>query len=241
LRYAIISDIHGNIQALESVLGVINNLEVDRVICLGDVVGYGAKPVECISLIRETCDTVLLGNHDAAAIEKCSVDYFNPAARSAIEWTRKVLSGKDVEYLDSLPYLYKGEAFTATHATYSNPENWGYIFSAYEADIEFNVFEMPLLFYGHTHYPVVFSLGSENVDSQYVSGLSLDGELRYLINVGSVGQPRDGNPDACFLTYDQEEVKIEYHRVPYDIEGSQRDIMKTGIPRELALRLSIGR
>jgi len=241
LRYAIISDIHGNIQALEAVLGVIKHLGPDKILCLGDVVGYGAKPVECISLTRETCDVVLLGNHDAAATGRCSVDYFNPVARSAIEWTRDVLSDKDVEYLGSLPLLCSDEGFTVTHATYSDPEDWGYIFSSFEAAVEFKAFDMSLLFYGHTHYPVVFSLGDEEIDSQHVSELFLDGNRRYLINVGSVGQPRDGNPAACFLVYDLQNKKIEYHRVPYDIEGSQRDILQTDIPRELAMRLSFGR
>jgi len=243
LRYALISDIHGNLQALDAVLEAIDDLDVDRLYCLGDIVGYGAKPGECIQRIREVCQVVLLGNHDAAAVGRTPADYFNPIARAAIEWTINVLSTEEADYLKGLPLLRNEESLNGTHATHSDPESWGYIFSTFDAAIEFELFKGGLLFYGHTHYPIVFEREGVEKEIRYrqVDELSLDGDSRYLVNVGSVGQPRDGNPDACFLVFDGGERTIKYHRVPYDIEGSQRDILETEIPRELAQRLSIGR
>ncbi len=241
MRYAVISDIHGNIQALDAVLETIQGLDVDQLYCLGDIVGYGAKPGECIQRVREVCHVVLLGNHDAAAVGKTPADYFNPVARSAIEWTINVLSPEEAAYLRGLPLLHNDEELRVTHATYSDPESWGYIFSTFDASIEFEHFENGLLLYGHTHYPIVFQLEGAEISYHQVDELSLSQSSRYLINVGSVGQPRDGNPDACFLVFDSEGRKIRYHRVPYDIEGSQRDILETEIPRELAQRLSLGR
>lgn len=241
MRCAIISDIHGNIQALDAVLEAIQGLDVDQLYCLGDIVGYGAKPGECIQRVREKCHVVLLGNHDAAAVGKTPADYFNPVARSAIEWTIKVLSPEDAHYLRGLPLLHTDEYLSLTHATYSDPESWGYIFSTFDARIEFELFEGGLLLYGHTHYPIVFMQEGSEINYRQVDELFLSQSSRYLINVGSVGQPRDGNPDACFLIFDSEEGTMRYHRVPYDIEGSQRDILETEIPRELAQRLSLGR
>jgi diadenosine tetraphosphatase ApaH/serine/threonine PP2A family protein phosphatase len=241
LRYAIISDIHGNIQALEAVMATIERLNVDEILCLGDIVGYGAKPGECIAIARQTCSIVLLGNHDAAAVEKTSIDYFNPAAKLAIEWTVKRLATAENEYLGSLPLVKEYRDFQLTHATYSNPENWGYIFSTVDAAVEFESNDIGLLFYGHTHYPGIFSQESQQVNYQQVREMTFSEDRRYIVNVGSVGQPRDGNPDACFVIYDQKVRMIRYCRVPYDIKGTQQDILETDIPRELAMRLSIGR
>ena len=241
MRYALISDIHGNIQALDSVLDRIGQLGADGTVCLGDIVGYGARPNECIARIRESCREVLLGNHDAGAIGKTSLDDFNPVARLAIEWTKGVLGRKEVVYLDTLPYCSQGENLAVTHATLSRPEAWNYIFSPRDAAMEFDAIEEDLLFCGHTHYPVIFTLGEGQVMSFRDTQMAMNSGYRYIANVGSVGQPRDGNPAACFLVYDTEKREIEYQRVPYDIEGTQRDILATTIPKELALRLSIGR
>jgi diadenosine tetraphosphatase ApaH/serine/threonine PP2A family protein phosphatase len=241
LRYALISDIHSNIQALEAVLGVVKCLGVDKTLCLGDVVGYGAKPGECISLVRESCDLVLLGNHDAAAVGKSSTDYFNYMARSAIEWTRGVLSVEEIAYLENLPLQKSLDNMALTHATFSEPEKWGYIFSPLDAANEFDSNKAPLLFFGHTHYPVIFVSLEDSVNRQHEIAFSLEKGRRHMINVGSVGQPRDGNPASCFLLYDDDSQKIEYHRVPYDINGAKQDIRDAELPQELAERLSRGR
>ena len=241
MRYAIISDIHGNIQALEAVLERIADLGVDRLLCLGDIVGYGARPGECILRVRKACGIVLLGNHDAAAVGRTSIDYFNPVARSAIEWTTRALSAEDVEYLKGLPLVHDNGDLAVTHATYSNPETWEYLFSTFDASIEFDLFKGEILFYGHTHYPIVFELEGSEINHHQVGELTFRRGCRYLVNVGSVGQPRDGNPDACFLVFDPDDRHIEFHRVPYDVEGAQRDILGTSIPEELARRLSLGR
>jgi len=241
LRNAIISDVHGNIQALEAVIAAIKRLGVDQVLCLGDVVGYGARPVECVTLVWETCRSVLLGNHDAAATGRGSVEDFNPVAKSAIEWTRDAITDRESGYLEGLPYLFNGGGYAGTHSTFSDPGAWKYVFSSLDAAVEFKATGEEILFYGHTHYPVVFTLEDRRVVSQRISELDLSPHQRYIVNVGSVGQPRDGNPDACFVIYDNAAQRIEYQRVPYNVRSAQRDILETSIPRELALRLSIGR
>jgi diadenosine tetraphosphatase ApaH/serine/threonine PP2A family protein phosphatase len=241
LRYAIISDIHSNLQALTAVTEAIRRVEVDQILCLGDIVGYGARPAECIGIVREICQAVLLGNHDAAATGRTSPDYFNTLARSAIEWTREVLGAEEIDYLRSLPLTFEADGFLATHATYSSPEKWDYIFSTVDAAQEFSSMGGPLLLYGHTHYPIIFTLDGFQIGHRRVTGVVLRSDRRHIVNVGSVGQPRDGDSSACFLTLDSASLRVEYHRVPYDIEGAQRDILDAGIPKELALRLSIGR
>lgn len=241
LRYAIISDIHGNIQALEAVMDSVKSQGADSVLCLGDVVGYGARPAECVEMVRETCRVVLLGNHDAAAVGKTPVDYFNPLARSAIEWTRKALHDEISGYLRDRPLLFDDEFCAATHATFSDPEAWDYILSPYEAAPEFESSESRILFYGHTHFPAIFVSDGRRVEGIRARDIALEDRKRYLINVGSVGQPRDGNPASCYLIFDAVQGKITYHRIPYDIESSQRDILATKIPAELAVRLSYGR
>jgi len=241
LRYAIISDIHSNIQALEAVVKEIERIDVDGILCLGDIVGYGARPSECISVIREECQVVLLGNHDAAAVGKGSSDNFNSMAKAAVDWTRDALTPDETDYLRGLPLIDDKERFALTHATFSNPESWDYIFSEAGAASEFDSCDVPLLFFGHTHRPVVFALEGRRVKSHHVGTFALDEQDRYIINVGSAGQPRDGNSDSCFLTLDLQKREIEYHRVPYDIKGAQDDILEAGLPKELAMRLSVGR
>ena len=241
MRYAIISDIHSNIQALHEVLEAISRLGVDAVVCLGDIVGYGARPSECISLVRDRCSIVLLGNHDAATAERTPYDNFNSLARTAIDWTRNALSPAEMEYLRGLPLTGVQDEFTMTHATYSSPEGWGYLFSTSNAAAEFDACDVTFLLYGHTHHPVVFALKDGEVRSHHVGRFSIDTACRHIINVGSVGQPRDGNPDSCFMTYDADKREIEYHRIPYDIEAAQKDILEAGIPKELAMRLSVGK
>jgi diadenosine tetraphosphatase ApaH/serine/threonine PP2A family protein phosphatase len=240
-RTAIISDIHGNLHALDAVMDAIGGLGSDRIVCLGDIVGYGARPAECVARVREACETVLLGNHDAVACGKSPPDHFNPVARAAIEWTREELSGEDTRWLAALPLVHREGALTLTHATVTCPEEWEYVLSPIDAAVEIDACDTALLFYGHTHHPYVFTRRTEGADRRRVRDLELVPGERCMINVGSVGQPRDGDPDACFLLLDERARRIEYHRIPYDIEATQREILAAGIPRELATRLSFGR
>lgn len=241
MRTALISDIHGNLHALDAVMDVIRGLDAGRIFCLGDTVGYGARPSECVARVREACATVLLGNHDAVACGRAPSDGFNPVARAAIEWTRERLSPEEAGWLAKRPLVHEEEGFTLTHATVTRPEAWDYVLSPIDAAVEIDACTAPLLFYGHTHHPYVFTRRGEGADRCRVDVFDPGPEARCMINTGSVGQPRDGNPDACFLLFDEEARRITFHRVPYDIDATQKEILDAGIPRELAMRLSCGR
>lgn len=240
MRYAIIGDIHGNLESLESVMASIEEEEVDRIICVGDIVGYGANPVECIEIVRERCHTVVAGNHDYAAIGLTDIDFFNPFAKQAVVWTSEQLREEDIEYLAKLRLIERDDGFTVVHATLEDPKGWGYILNTFDAAVSFELQTDSLCFVGHTHVPVVYQKTDSFVTGhRFVSKLE-DGS-KYIINVGSVGQSRDGDPRACYVMYDSTHSVLRLKRIEYDIETAQKKILKAGLPQILADRLSIGR
>ncbi|MFQ5648608.1 MAG: metallophosphoesterase family protein [bacterium] len=241
MKYAIISDIHGNLEALESVLDEIERQSVDSVLCLGDVVGYGPNPNECVELVRQRAQVILAGNHDYAPIGKLDISYFNPWARTAIEWTRGKLLDSSVEFLLSLPLKLEVDGFTIVHSTPNQPEEWNYIITIGDAVKNFPEFQSQVCFIGHSHVPMVISLDEK--DSCRVvkeNPLRLEDGLRYIINVGSVGQPRDLNPRSSFGIFNCVENVFELFRVEYDIAETQRKIRASSLPDFLAERLEIG-
>jgi len=242
LRYAIISDIHGNLQAARAVLEVIERLDIGRIVCLGDIVGYGGDPAGCVDLVRRFCSRVIIGNHDAGAVDLTPVDCFNPAAREAVLWTGRVLSDEDRSYLQNLPYEMDIEDYRIVHSTPDDPARWSYLLVKEEAGPLFDFFSARLLFYGHTHVPVVFRQeAGGTVYEQAAEAFVLKEKERYIVNVGSVGQPRDGNPRASFAVYDSEEKKVTFYREPYDIVTAQQRILENDLPGILADRLAYGR
>ncbi|MBN2289838.1 MAG: metallophosphoesterase family protein, partial [Candidatus Glassbacteria bacterium] len=241
LRYAVISDIHGNLQALEAVLEKIDRLEPDRVICLGDIVGYGADPSACIELVRAQCSAVIMGNHDAAAVERTSIAFFNPVAREAALWTREVLNAREKEYLKQLPLTAQMEGFEIVHSSPDDPEKWHYMHFSEDAEGQFGYFEGQLLFFGHTHCAVVFELDSDTLVERWPDDFRLRDGSRYMVNVGSVGQPRDGEPGASFAVFDSLAGEIAFYRQPYDIATAAERILEAGLPEMLASRLAVGR
>jgi len=241
LLLALISDIHGNLQALEAILGRIEAMGIEEVVCLGDVVGYGADPNACLDRVRSVCTRVIMGNHDAAAVGMTSVEYFNSAARTAALWTGGQLSEENKAYLRSLPYGADFDRFRIVHATPDDPPAWKYLLTADSALLQFDYFSGSLLFYGHTHVPLTFDLseaGDIAVSEEYE--LRLEEGHRYIINTGSVGQPRDGDPRAAFAVFDREKLRVTILREKYDIELAQRAILAAGLPPVLADRLSYG-
>jgi len=240
LRYAIISDIHSNLQALQEVLSLIDRLAVDRIICLGDIVGYGGDPALCIELVRQKCFQVILGNHDAAAVGLTSVAYFNPVAREAALWTGRVLTPREKSYLSGLPLKDDFGEFEIVHSTPDDPALWRYLFTEEEAGPLFDCFSRQLLFYGHTHFPMVFESSLKEVLFHEPEDFTLDSQIRYIVNVGSVGQPRDGDPRAAFALFDSGRNEVTFHRQPYDIAAAQRRILENGLPQILAARLAYG-
>jgi len=190
MLFAIISDIHGNLEALQTVLEYLQKKKVEQIFCLGDVVGYGPNPNECVSLVREHCSTVLMGNHDYAAIGKANLEYFNEFARMATFWTRDVLTPENRKYLEALPLTHQTDQYLMVHASPTNPEHWYYVLSVDEAQIEMQSFTQDLCFIGHSHVPVIYSEKQMFKKTTF----TFEQNQKYIVNVGSVGQPRDRDP-----------------------------------------------
>jgi len=245
LKYAIISDVHANWEALQAVWESLLKEQVDRVIFLGDMVGYGPDPNQVIEYLTEHVDISLAGNHDWAALGRTSIDYFNPHAKAAILWTQGVLSQENRTILAELPLQHaeREESLLFVHATPYEPDQWHYIFTLEDALINFSAFEERICFVGHSHYPLFI----ESYRDNRVAILSNKGVLeireenRYIINVGSVGQPRDGDPRACYLIYDSRARIIELKRVVYPITRTQEKMQAKGLSEYLIKRLGIGR
>jgi diadenosine tetraphosphatase ApaH/serine/threonine PP2A family protein phosphatase len=241
MKYAIILDIHGNLEALHSVLSDIDKKNIDEILCLGDVVGYGPNPNECVDIIREKARITLAGNHDYAPLGKIDLTYFNPWAKNAIDWTENRLTQASKEFLLNLPLKQEMNGFTIVHATPQNPHEWYYITSLEEAIINFPEFEGQVCFVGHSHVPLVVALDEEGEYRVVRSNpLKFSENERYIINVGSVGQPRDLDPRAAYALFDSREKVYELLRIEYDLAETQRKIRESGLPEFLAVRLERG-
>jgi len=238
LRYAIISDIHANLEAFLAVLAEIDKSDTGRVICLGDIVGYGANPNECVDIIKERQIMSLIGNHDKAACGITEPYNFNPAARRAVLWTRDELTLANRVYLSGLPEEGTADGFMIVHGAPSDPDK--YILSEYDAAEEFPLLgENILCFFGHTHVRVLYSYSGGDIEVSMSERVYFTEGTSYLVNPGSVGQPRDRDPRAAYLIYD-DRGDVEFRRVAYSIEGAQKKIIESGLDRVLAERLSLG-
>lgn len=244
MRTAVISDIHANLEALETVLGRVAELNVDELVCLGDIVGYNANPNECLDIIRREKILCVTGNHDVAACGLEEPDGFNPLARAAIFWTREHLTEENRQFLLRLPREKRVRDLFLFHGSIHDTNR--YILFHNDAVDNFRLLaglagEVRLGFFGHTHVSLAFSEQQGDVSRERSPELSLSSENRYLINPGSVGQPRDGDPRAAFLVYDSSERRIVFHRVEYDIRKCRDKIIRAGLPPRLAERLEWGR
>ena len=238
-KIGVLGDIHGNLEALEAVLKALDAEGVKRLACTGDVVGYGANPSECLSLVRSRCETVVAGNHDWGAVGKKALDYFNSAAREAIDWTAARLSEEERLWLSSLPLVVTREEYQLVHASFNDPVEFIYIFETQEAEASFASQAGPLAFFGHTHWPCTFFDGDPARHSiQRV--VPLDPPGRFLVNPGSVGQPRDSDPRAAYAVLDLDKRTVTLRRVDYDIAAAAGKILAAGLPASLAERLSYG-
>ena len=241
MRYGIYSDIHANLEALQAILETLEREGVDEYICLGDVVGYGANPRECLQLVLEYESMLVAGNHDYAVAGKLNIDFFNPYAKQAVLWTRSQLSDKEREFLANLDLVQKIEGvLTIVHGTLNFPEMFDYIQTSYDAHLSLDLLETPVCFLGHSHVPVAFFQGP-TVTFSMDEEIPVDGKSKTLINVGSVGQPRDENPLSCCAIYDDEIGRVWLHRVEYDIETAIEKIVRAGLPEILGERLRYGR
>lgn len=241
MKYVIISDIHANLEALEVAKSRIDSIKPDRIICLGDVVGYGASPNECVEIVKELTDLVVAGNHDWGVIGKTDIRYFNAYAQQAVIWTRKNLKPANFEYLENLGLTYfEANVLRAVHATPDHPERWSYIFTYQQAIMQFEAFEEMICFIGHSHQPVVFELTGEKITTLNSESIRLRDGHRYIVNAGSVGQPRDGDPRVCLCIYDESSKEVRIERLEYDVESARQRIINAGLPSVLGNRLLWG-
>jgi predicted phosphodiesterase len=240
MRLAVLSDIHANLAALDAVCDELGSF--DELWVLGDIVGYGPQPNEVIRRLQELGARAVTGNHDGAAIGTVDASWFNPDAQAAINWTTTVLDQNSRAYLSALPEVRRDGELTAVHGSPREPI-WEYITDAAIAAANLSAFETRHCLYGHTHLPVVYRSDGIHVTvipATASAPIVLDAR-RALINPGSVGQPRDGNPEASYLVLDTDAGAAEFHRVPYDIALTQRLMREVGLPRWLVERLAIGR
>lgn len=245
MKYFIFSDIHGNIEALHAVLAEFDRESAEEEcipICLGDIVGYGPNPKECIAEIKSRNIFSLAGNHDYAAIGKMDISFFNPYAKDAVLWTKSVLDRKDVKYLESLSIQRLIDSLNLVHATPCNPEQWNYLVTLFDAQHNFDCFSTQVTFVGHSHQPI-FIVQKETKDCWVHPHpiLCFREGWRYIINVGSVGQPRDGNPDASFVLFDDDTKIVEIKRIRYDYSITQQKMRGLDLPTYLINRLEMGR
>lgn len=232
MKYAIISDIHSNLEALTKALSIIDERKVDEIICLGDVVGYGANPNECVELVRSRCSAVVLGNHDAAALDTAQAHDFNAIARRAVLWTAEELTPESKAFLASLPMTAVKEEIRFVHASPQIPDAWDYIIDADDAVRAVRSLQERICFIGHTHVPGIFNGRGR--------ARSVMPDEQYLVNVGSVGQPRDGNPMLSFGIFDSAAWTFELIRSEYDIQTAAEKIYAARLPEELGNRLMYG-
>ncbi|RKY19882.1 MAG: metallophosphoesterase [Planctomycetota bacterium] len=240
MRYAIISDIHANYDALEAVLASLDDIGYDLLVCLGDVVGYGAEPNECAEALRDRNARVLAGNHDHAAIGLLNLEFFNEFARIAALWTRDALTPENAEWLKNAPFVEHYSSFVVTHSTLHSPEHFDYILALMDAKMSFDLLDKPVCFVGHSHMAMTF-FSTDPVTYSMDDVFEVSDDCRMIVNVGSVGQPRDEDPRASFALYDEEEGTVKLHRVEYDVMQAAQKILRAGLPEILAFRLFQGR
>jgi predicted phosphodiesterase len=241
MRYAIVSDVHGNLESLQCALSLMS--PDDALVSLGDMVGYGPNPNECVAILRERCAHAVLGNHDLAATENFGVEYFNEVAREAIAWTQRVLDEPSRQWLGGLPYELRLPQFLLVHG--APVQYFEYILDKRTAAKAFARTDAPLVFVGHTHiaeYWVQEADGTIGLRHMQSGGeLTLEPGLRYIVDVGSVGQPRDLNPQASFVFFEPDTRRVQWVRYDYPIEAVQEKIVQAHLPIYLAERLQAGR
>lgn len=241
MRYAIFGDIHANMEAMDAVIADIANHKVDRLVCLGDIVGYGADPVACVEKIKELDCVTVAGNHDMVAVGMMNPDSFNLFARIAALWTRNSLDDESRAFLKDLPLTATMNNFQITHANLFAPSLFEYIQTSYDAMRNFECQEKPLCFVGHSHIPVTLVLKQDTIVFTLDPEIDVEPNVKMIVNVGSIGQPRDENPMSSYALYDSEMKKIVIKRVSYNIEKTCKKIVDAKLPEINAERLRYGR
>ena len=241
MRWAVVSDIHANLEALEAVLTDLERERPEAIVCLGDFVGYGASPNECIERLRPRLAAAVIGNHDLAACRGDGIEWFTGDAARAARWTGTVLTPANREWLLALPYAVVHRGARLVHASPAHPEDWSYVLSTGDAEAELAAFDEPVAFIGHSHFPGAFERDAAG-RVRYTRDplVTMAPDCRYLVNVPSVGQPRDADPRAGYLMVDEEARTLAHVRLAYDVGAARRRIEDAGLPRFLGTRLERG-
>jgi predicted phosphodiesterase len=240
MRTALFGDIHANLEALEAVLADAASQGVTDYVCLGDVVGYNADPAACLNIVRDMGCPTVKGNHDADASENHSLETMNPVAATALQWTREQLDEEQRLWLKRLRMVRQVADYTIVHSTLDQPAHWNYVTNRFDAMSNFSYQFTQLCFHGHTHVPRVY-MKSDKVREVPAESVIIEPGAKYFVNIGSVGQPRDGDPRPCYVIYDKDNHLIVFHRVEYDVSKTQAKIIAAGLPKMLAERLAEGR
>jgi diadenosine tetraphosphatase ApaH/serine/threonine PP2A family protein phosphatase len=242
MRTAILTDVHANLEALTACIAAAQQKRVDRFVCLGDTVGYGANPNEACDLIRERCAFTVLGNHDAAVAGRMDYSYYYAAAREVLDWTARKLTPDNLAWLRTLPYTRQEGEVLYGHASPRDPASFEYVFALEQAEdlVLRTPRDLPhLIFIGHSHLQRAFLLGAD-VEDVWQERLRIEDGKKYLCSIGSCGQPRDYDPRACYGIWDDEEKVVEFHREGYDAESTSRKILEAGLSPHFARRLLHG-
>jgi predicted phosphodiesterase len=242
MKYAFFSDVHANLEALKAVILDFQEEKIDKIFFLGDAVGYGPNPNECIELIDQIAEVKLIGNHDYAALGLMETDYFNQYAAESMSWTKTSLKKNVIEIMRKFTMKAEVDDIMVVHSSPKEPEMWHYILDMTDVEENFKYFSQKICLVGHTHRPFIVSRDNEgNCTISNRPEEKLNDNRRYLINIGSVGQPRDGDPRSCYVVYDNKNHIIRYKRVAYNYDVTQKRMASLGLPEYLIERLAIGR
>jgi len=240
MKFAIIGDIHANLEAFDAVMADAASQGVTHHVCIGDVVGYNANPHECVAKLQELGCPVVKGNHDEEASADTEIVGLNPLAQAALEWTQRALNDEDKSWLRNLRMVRQVRDFTIVHSTLDTPTSWAYVMNKFDAMASFSYQFTQVCFFGHTHTPRVYVKGV-TVTLENTETVRIEPGRKYFINVGSVGQPRDGDWRSAYAVYDHDNQQIYIRRVPYDLAAAQKKIRAAGLPAPLAERLALGK
>jgi diadenosine tetraphosphatase ApaH/serine/threonine PP2A family protein phosphatase len=240
MKFAIFGDIHANLEALQAVLWDAQEQGCANYVCLGDIVGYAANPGECLETVRQMGCPVVRGNHDEGASSESNLEELNPLAQTALLWTRQQLTDDQRKWLADLKLVRQVRDFTIVHATLDSPGSWGYVTNRFDAMASFSYQFTQVCFYGHTHVPRIFEK-DDSVRAARGNELQLQRGVKYFVNVGSVGQPRDGDWRSAYAIYDAQAQTVGIRRLEYDIDAAADKIRAAGLPALLAERLYLGK
>jgi len=241
MRYGVFSDVHSNLEAFEAVCEDFKSCRIDRFLFCGDIVGYGASPSECIAKLISLDPVCIAGNHDWAVADVIDLDSFNQMANQSIVWTKEKINESERLFLSNLELMKNGTTWRLVHGSLNNPQDFNYMSDEYMAARTFSCLEEQVCFVGHTHKAGIFIQNREKISLTQEKLLKLKKDLRYIVNVGSVGQPRDGDCKASFCVYDDVDSSVEFRRVPYDARRARQKIIDCGLPKILGDRLLAGR